>query len=221
MTESQLYLSRVPLHALGRVSGDRAGRRPVDDPQRLHSEVMALFGQLPGETVRADSHILFRVDPPSGYQAATVLIRSAVEPRHSAEGLETRPESAPPKAGTHVAFRVSVNAVRRRTLPTEPGTDARRRVSLTPVPRDDDPNATGSTMTDWLSERFRGALSDCEILNHDRTVTGKQTTRIVQVDLIDGFGRVEDPARLSELLRHGVGRAKSYGCGLLTLRPIP
>jgi CRISPR system Cascade subunit CasE len=36
----------------------------------------------------------------------------------------------------------------------------------------------------------------------------------------DGILTVTDPALLRRALCHGVGRAKAYGCGLLTLAPV-
>ncbi|UWE74467.1 type I-E CRISPR-associated protein Cas6/Cse3/CasE [Corynebacterium diphtheriae bv. gravis] len=42
----------------------------------------------------------------------------------------------------------------------------------------------------------------------------------IQIDTVDGFGIVEDPELLNELILHGVGRAKAYGCGLLSVSEI-
>ncbi|QIK63598.1 type I-E CRISPR-associated protein Cas6/Cse3/CasE [Leucobacter viscericola] len=211
------FLSRVPLHALSAKSGARTRRHITDNPAQQHSEVMSLFGHIEGDTVRADTNVLFRVDPPHGNQAATVLIRSSIVPSRPAEGLETRQEGPVPPAGTPVAFRIAINAIRRRSVESS---TAKRKTILTPVPRDDDPAPDGTTMTDWLSARLAGGLSSVEILNHDRQVLGVGTKCTVQTDLVDGFAIVEDSAKLAQMLIHGVGRAKSYGCGLLSLRPL-
>jgi CRISPR system Cascade subunit CasE len=88
------------------------------------------------------------------------------------------------------------------------------------VPRDDDPENDGPGMTEWVAEKLAGAVADVQILNHDRNVIGRKTGRVVQTDLVDGFGVVEDQSKLQELLRGGVGRAKNYGCGLLTVKAI-
>lgn len=40
------------------------------------------------------------------------------------------------------------------------------------------------------------------------------------MDLIDGFGIVEDPAQLATVMAAGIGRSKNYGCGLLTVKAI-
>lgn len=36
----------------------------------------------------------------------------------------------------------------------------------------------------------------------------------------DGALQIEDPERLRTALTAGMGRAKAYGCGLMTLRPL-
>ena len=45
-------------------------------------------------------------------------------------------------------------------------------------------------------------------------------TRVVQVDTVDGIAIVKDSVELEKILLNGVGRAKSYGCGLLSIRPL-
>jgi CRISPR system Cascade subunit CasE len=37
----------------------------------------------------------------------------------------------------------------------------------------------------------------------------------------DGILRVTDPVKLRHALTHGIGHAKAFGCGLLTLAPLP
>ncbi len=212
------YLSRIPLHVIGR-SAARAGRL-VDDPEKFHRAVMALFENVPSNTFRSDAHILFRVDPAQANRPAVVLIRSDVAPAYPIAGLETIVEVMPPDRGTPVAFRATVNAVRRKTVPRDPKSLAKTREVVSPVPRDDDPDAQGDTISVWLTARLSGAIRDLELFNHVRNVVGKKTNRTIQTDLIDGFAFVEDAVALQQLLKDGVGRAKSYGCGLLTVKAI-
>lgn len=53
----------------------------------------------------------------------------------------------------------------------------------------------------------------------DSTVNGKGRVTI-QVVTFEGRLQVTDPDRLREVMVTGVGRAKAYGCGLLTLAPL-
>lgn len=37
----------------------------------------------------------------------------------------------------------------------------------------------------------------------------------------DGTATITDPARLRHTILNGIGRAKAYGCGLLSITPAP
>ncbi|MFJ9554429.1 type I-E CRISPR-associated protein Cas6/Cse3/CasE [Nocardiopsis sp. NPDC101807] len=52
----------------------------------------------------------------------------------------------------------------------------------------------------------------------DRGRSGKRGVRI-HVTRFDGYAVVRDPDALREAVRNGVGRGKSFGCGLLSLAP--
>lgn len=186
-----------------------------DDPRTLHRAVMALFpASLPGaeQERRAASSILFRVDDTA--TGRVVLVQSLVAPTQ-----------APPRAkvktvhigtamtpGTPVRFRVAVNAVTRSRRPDGKHGDA-------PLPE--------NQIDDWLTNKLTGALTAVTILSSTRSVYGtdrkglkKGSLTALQVDTVDGVGTVHDPDRLLELVVDGVGRAKAYGCGLLTVSPI-
>lgn len=55
-----------------------------------------------------------------------------------------------------------------------------------------------------------------------RTVTFRRGSDSVtlRVATFDGELTVADPLRLGHALAHGIGRAKGYGCGLMTLAPL-
>jgi CRISPR system Cascade subunit CasE len=71
-------------------------------------------------------------------------------------------------------------------------------------------------VADWVTNKLTGALADVTLFSHDRSVvtSGKSA---LQLDVVDGYGLVRDPAALQSLLRVGVGRSKAFGCGLLTV----
>jgi CRISPR system Cascade subunit CasE len=218
---SSTTLTMIPLHKL--FSGRDGMPRPtsLDDPRALHSTVMRLFGPVEGESPRAAAGVLFRVEPAGPGKPGSILVRSAAPPVAEIDGMISRPEPEAPAAGTPVAFRVAVNAIRRRSTQVMIDGQEKTRASMSgSVPRDDDPENDGPGMTEWVSERLAGAIRDVEILSHDRNVIGRKSGRVVQTDLVDGFGIIEDPEALAELLAFGVGRAKNYGCGLLTIKPI-
>lgn len=221
MDDHTTVLTMIPLHQIFSGRNGMPGPRSLDNPQALHSTVMRLFGPVEGDSPRAAAGVLFRVEPADPGRPGALLIRSAGAPLVGVEGMVSRPEDAPPAAGTPLAFRLAANAVRRHgNRVNVDGKEKNRSTMAGSVPRDDAPDSDGPGMTEWVAERLAGAIADVEILNHDRRVIGKKTSRVVQTDLIDGFGVVEDRERLAALLASGVGRAKNYGCGLLTIKAI-
>lgn len=217
------FLSQIPQHEL-RI---RAGRMP-DGPNTRHRDVMSLFGQIDGNA-RQDAGVLFRLEHLPG-QAPSYLVRSAVAPSNLTEGARTvsEGEAELPK-GTAVAFRISVNAVQRTKRGTRPVyVDGALEELVESGQMSEEEASSAAEITPWLSEKLFPALADIRIINHQREVLGRgrkgqnlsKEKIAVQIDLIDGVALVNDPLALQELLRRGVGRAKSYGCGLLTVRPL-
>jgi CRISPR system Cascade subunit CasE len=80
---------------------------------------------------------------------------------------------------------------------------------------------------DYLTERLRGATIEASRLvqfrlrrfmrpKNDGSVSGKTMPEAV----IEGGLRVDDPAKLIEVIGAGVGRQRAYGCGMLRLQPL-
>lgn len=203
------FLTMTPLHAVFSGRNGRPGPRALDNPQELHKAVMALFGYIGGESPRSSGGIIFRVEPATPGRPGALLVRSSERPTTTLDGLVVREEREAPAAGTPVAFRLAANAVRRQ-----------KSGGVAPVPRDDSPVEGFDGMTEWTSRKLAGAIHQIELINHDRNVLGARSGRPVQTDLIDGFGIVEDTDQLATVLSAGVGRAKNYGCGLLTVKAI-
>jgi CRISPR system Cascade subunit CasE len=186
-----------------------------DDPRGLHRAVMAMFpADLPGQVHerRATSKVLFRVDETT--TGRVLLVQSLVAPTHTPPATKTKAvhRGTAMTAGTAVRFRVAVNAVMRCRRPDGKHRDA-------PVAPDQ--------VDQWLVGKLTGALSEVTILACTRSVYGtdrkglkKGNLSALQVDTIDGVATVDDPEQLMGLVVDGVGRAKAYGCGLLTVSPI-
>lgn len=223
------YLSLVPIHEVRR-SGTRR-----DTPDVRHREVMELFGRIDSDSPRSSAGVLFRVDiadwqvlsgsdrhgTGSVSKVPVYLIRSKVPPEFAKPSMITREETdTVPTEGSAVQFRIAVNGIERvdrdKARPT-------RRDGEPPKGPDD----RSLTISQWLQKRLDGALKDIKISNHQREVLGADrhgrhtnSGKVIQIDTIDGIATVDAQARLIELLENGVGRAKSYGCGLLTIREI-
>lgn len=223
-----VFLTKYPVHEALMV--DHPGKPQygwdINSPVFRHRAIMHLFPELTLENPRASSNILFRLDTTAG-SAPYFLIQSDIAP---AEGhpVETKHiELASPPAGTHISFRLSINAVKRKK-PAE-GSNRKRGLGIVQIPFDGDTEADERLprMSEWLAGKLSPALSQVTILNHQRQALGSNRSGhsqgspfVVQVDTVDGFACVEDPALLEELLLKGIGRAKSYGCGLLSIRPL-
>ncbi len=207
------YLSLVPVHEV------RKHLKGRDTPDNRHREVMDLFGSIDSPSPRQAKDILFRLDTIPG-QAPTYLIRSESPIELHVDGAKWKEEpDTVPASGSAVQFRIAVNGVQRVN-----------RSSARPTRFDDQPpvdeNDRTITTSEWLAQRLLGALKDIHINNHVREVLGADRrgrtagSKVIQIDTIDGIAVVDDEEVLREKLIKGVGRAKSYGCGLLTIKAI-
>lgn len=198
----------------------------INSPIFRHRATMHLFPELASDKPRAASGVLFRLDTVAG-SAPYFLIQSDIPPAdgHPVETKQVELQSPP--SGTHVSFRLSINAVKRKGR--DAGSNLKRGQGVTQIPFDGDTEADERLprMSDWLAGKLSPALSEVTIMNHQRQVLGvdragrtQRSPFAVQVDTVDGFALVTDSAHLEELLLNGVGRAKSYGCGLLSIRPL-
>lgn len=176
------------------------------DAEAVHHRVMGFFPEgLPSGDdggPRATAHVLFRLE----LQATKpyVLVQSDVPPID--DGLERRPLTtflALLEPGRQIRFRVDINAVRMksRTRRLEP-------VHLAEVPQ----WATTTRLATGLQKIEVGVPGDFEVRR------GKKGTP-VRIVRLDGRAVVSDGDQARDLVHRGVGRARSYGCGLLSVAP--
>lgn len=174
--------------------------RDWTDAHQVYKAVMSFFGNLPGPPGqrRATSRILYRIDDRRRrivLQAATPFTRVGHGAHVANNALPTQVEN-----GCMVRFRLDVNAVRCQH-------QTGRRI---PVP---DKEISG-----WLAPRLSPALKTITIVNVKVTYrrTGHGPVRIAR---LTGTACVGDKEALLALIHAGVGRAKAYGCGLLSVQP--
>ena len=176
-----------------------------------HRAVMSIFArELTGERDerRSASAILFRVDAVENMPVITV--QSEVAPVFLPQDAKTMivPEHAwHLQDNDQVRFRLAINPIRRN----------RRAKSTIVVPTEEVP--------EWLTPRFAGCLTNIEIFNHARDTFSSKATktgarRLLVIDTIDGTATVSDSSTFDEIRRNGVGRSKSFGCGLITAQKI-
>ncbi|GIH68387.1 type I-E CRISPR-associated protein Cas6/Cse3/CasE [Sphaerimonospora thailandensis] len=229
-----MYLTRL------RVNTARVGARQLlSSPQRLHAAVMSSFAEIP---VTGDDgpRVLWRVDATSRAETylyivgpakpdLTHLVEQAGWPDTGRwETYDYAPLLDRLSTGDRWSFRLTANPVH----------TARR--------RDDEPTKITPHVglrhqSRWLLQRQEGAGfkvmekpqqqrlipegDEYELVIHNRRQLnfgkGGQQQRVSLVTVtFDGLLEVTDPDAFRRTLTRGLGRAKAYGCGLMTLAAV-
>lgn len=240
-----MYLTRFQINP-----GRNSARRLLASPQRMHAAVLsslpsdASSGEPSVRTLREQGRVLWRVDP-IGPQVF-LLIVSPTKPdlTHLVEqagwptldtGWETRDYNAVLdriETGQRWAFRITGNPV--HSLAAEPGQKRGRVVA----------HRTVEHQLGWLASQgerhgFTLVTRRAESLDADtgEVVTGEApTTRVTRSEVVkfrressevtlriagfDGVLEVTDAEAFRSALRAGIGPARAYGCGLLTIAPV-
>jgi len=202
-----MYLSQLVLN-----ERDRTVQRDFSNAHDLHRRIMQAFPDQQRDKPRADWNVLFRLEPDS----SVILVQSAIEPDWSqlkpgylVKEPITKPfdlEASQLDEGRVVQFRLKAN----------------------PSKRDKE---TGKTIglfhqldqVGWIERR--ASQHGFRLLSIDTIPTpnvfgvkgkGNSPIRIVTV-LYQGVLQITDPNLLNMAIRQGIGRGRSYGCGLLSI----
>jgi CRISPR system Cascade subunit CasE len=198
----------------------RDARTMLASPQRMHAAVLAAFPES-----RDDGRILWRLD--EGRHDVVLYVVSPDKPdlTHLVEtigrptyGWQTRdygPFLDRIDAGERWAFRLRANPV--HNVRTGEGGRGKRVGHV-----------TAEQQTTWLhrqAQRYgffvvNGSADAPDLVLRDRrTLRFDRRGRTVTLStaVFEGTLQVEDPAAVREALVDGIGPAKGYGCGLLTL----
>ncbi|MEU3273284.1 type I-E CRISPR-associated protein Cas6/Cse3/CasE [Saccharomonospora sp. NPDC006951] len=211
-------------------------RRDHGDLHQMHRTVMSGFPDLPdSDGARARHAVLWRLDRANAGYILYVQSRTRPDWGHLgaylARPAETRELSTAFEAlrpGKTLAFRLLANPTKRMSPQEQrdPGRKGGRRDNRYPILKAEDKIA-------WLVKRGSqngfvipsgaNARPDVALTSSPR-LTGRQTgqrANKITVDPVrfDGHLVVTDPETLADALIAGVGPAKSYGCGLLSLAP--
>jgi CRISPR system Cascade subunit CasE len=222
-----IWLSQLPLNPRS-----RAVRQDLRDCNGLHRTLMRLFPAVEQSAARQALGVLYRLEQlRSG--ALRLLVQSALPPQFDKlpEGyLETLPGLKPLEhldqliqPGRLLRFRLRANPTRAIDTKTRPdGTKSNgRRVEL----------RGEQDCLAWLhrkGEQHGFRVLACRVdagAADPRRVNGKVeghkagTSITVASVQFDGILKVTDPALCVAAIQFGIGRAKSYGQGLLSLAP--
>ncbi len=220
------YLSRIEINPRRRSS-----TRVLASPHRMHGAVNLCF-----PPSASPGRILWRVDRTAAAIYLYLVSEVAPDPTGFVEehgwpaagGWVTRdyaPLLAKVRDGDKFSFRLTANPVHHVRPALEPGGDsadvARRRGRRYA-------HATASHQLAWLVDRARGwgfsvgspAEPTARVVERRKLIfTRDERTVTVGIAAFEGNLMVTDAAELRRRLVSGIGPAKAYGCGMLTLAP--
>lgn len=196
--------------------------RLLRDTQQLHAAIAASFPDGPG------GRVLWRIEPTERSGQIRILVASPAGPAEAElwerittpDRVQTRPYGPlldRLAKGDRYRFRTTLNPVRTHSGKHTPIFDRQAQtawvatklgtkgVSLNTHSPDLDADESDVQITGTRNDRFTRAGSAGAIELLKVTFEGSLT--------------VTDPENLRHGLCHGIGRAKGYGCGLLTLAP--
>ncbi|PPI56706.1 type I-E CRISPR-associated protein Cas6/Cse3/CasE [Rathayibacter toxicus] len=219
-----MFISRVPLNPRR-----REARFLLRSPQAMHAAVMSSFP--PGTTLDGESgRVLWRID--RGYGESTwLIVVSPNEPEllHIAEqaGWPTQHlgESKPYgdfitriATGQEWAFTVTANPT--RTVTDDQG--LKKRLAHVTVTQQRDWFRSKSTTQGFTITQNSVGDADLEVRERATQTFTRQTASVtLGIATFIGRLRISDEKLFQNTLRHGIGRAKGYGCGLLLLSKLP
>ncbi|RBP65569.1 CRISPR-associated Cse3 family protein [Brevibacterium sanguinis] len=231
-----MFLSRIELNA-----ARRGTRHLLGSPQKLHAAVEASFPSGDPQGQDGGSRRLWRLDTGSPNPRLYVVSATAPDFTHLEEqaGWPTQPNWAVADYSPLLddlttdqfwEFRLAANPV--HAVRPEDGGRSKRFAHVTVAQQEE-----------WLARRAQhlGVAFDVgvEVGTDDPTddedsasvsfrveerrlmkFTRKNHSVTIRKVRYDGVLRVTDPGRLRSALVNGIGPAKAYGCGLLTLVPV-
>ncbi|MEV4390572.1 type I-E CRISPR-associated protein Cas6/Cse3/CasE [Nonomuraea sp. NPDC049607] len=181
------------------------------DPDRLHKRLMSIVPDDIGEQARAKAGVLFRIEETR--HGTQLLVQSCMKPE-----LERLPDGygeisvrelgallGTLRPGLRVHYRIAANPSKR--LGTTAGAGAGKIKAL-----------RGAAAEEWWVAKAAGhGLAVTTVhAQSERDIRAKGNVRHAVVRF-DGSGVVTDPDALRAAVLAGIGRGKSYGCGLLSL----
>ncbi|MDR6867117.1 CRISPR system Cascade subunit CasE [Microbacterium resistens] len=208
-----MYLTRFTFNP-----ARRGAQRLLGSPHALHAAVLAGF---PDPTATETGRVLWRLDSSRNQKLLYVVSPQQPDLTHLAEQagwptLEQAWESRPYEVLDRIAdgqkyqFRLTANPTR-----TERNVEGGRGKTYGHV--------TVSQQEGWLrdrSERSGFRLRDDDLIVSDRrtlSFSRRETSVTLRIASYEGVLEVTDREAFVHTLSFGLGRAKGYGCGLMTL----
>jgi CRISPR system Cascade subunit CasE len=188
-------------------------RRRVYNPYELHRALWTIF---PGHEHNTRG-FLFRVEAERPGSATDLLLQSAWQPApQSAEVhvVATRPYHLRLRQGQALRFRLTGNPI--KTIKDDTGRqNAKGAIKSCRVPL-----VIEEQQLQWLQRKLHNAARiDAAVIQAQRPLYFRKDNKAGKIVTVtfDGLLRVLDPALLWLQMQQGIGPAKSFGCGLLSV----
>lgn len=205
------HLSLMRLNPRG-----RGCRKDMADPQEMHRSLMNMFPSAPegSDSPRRHFGVLWRIEPA---ESPTLLMQSSLAPDFQRlpsgyASCQTKPIDDHLASLTHgqaVAYRVVLNPIK---VSRRSDTDSRKVI----------PSRERAAWWSGLAPKAGLRLLGTPTLTglHDRHLRRSGTRFPLYSVRVDGMAEVADPDLLRAALSDGIGRAKAWGCGLLTVARV-
>jgi len=207
-----MYLSKLVLPLL-----DRKNQRLLANPYRLHQAIMFAF---PHREQGGAGRLLFRHEPEQDQGYAKILVQSEAMPNWEA-----------PTLIEHISL-AEVPPVKRLQLKLDPGMLLRFRLRANPTVKKDGKRRAllrEEELLNWLDRKLTAAgfkLQTAATFSEGqvkaiRSNKGPEGTPMVFNSVrFEGVVQVKDEAKALKSLDDGLGSAKAFGFGLLSLMPL-
>lgn len=234
-----MYLTRF------RFNTARTGaRRLLTSPQILHAAVMQSFAQAPAPPDGNSPRVLWRLDRNSGHQVLlyivspdkpdlTHIVEQAGWPATGSwDSFAYTPFLDKLKTGDIWTFRLTANPV--HSIRTKDGEPTKRTAHITAhhqlgwlLKQQERAGFTVCEQPKELAQPtqddvYQVVVRDRRSLDFNKTDPTRRRTNNVQILTVtyDGRLRIDDAEKIRATLTSGLGKAKAYGCGLMTLAPV-
>ena len=211
-TITQLYLSRLLLNP-----HSRQVQNELAQPYEMHRTILRAF---PDREEGGPGRVLFRVDMKSDSSRLVLLVQSDKEPKwdkitkqhldYLAEEPDHKKFDPTLTPGQKLIFRLRANPTVKRNG---------KRLGI----------MSEKERTEWLERKasqsgFKIKPSDVLIISENNATAIKvsadnRQTMIFSSAIFEGILEVQDPGRFNQTLQSGIGSAKSFGFGMLSIAP--
>ena len=206
-----MYISKLELN-----ERNLSVRTDLGNIHKLHQRIMQAFPDIEQDKVRADWDILFRMEPDSN----VVLVQSGDEVKPDWDRLpegylldrQIKPfdlQSDHFRSGKLFHFRLKAN-------PSKRNKETRKTVGLHSQP----------DQIAWLERQATARGFQIQMVDVIPTANifgkkkGNSASIKIHTAIFQGILEVQDSDLLLTAVKEGIGRAKAYGCGLLSLKKI-